>query len=132
MWRRTYLLLLLVRIYFAFSPSYLHPDENFQGPEVLAGEHVAVEILPKNPPRTLPDFPAPEATNKHLRQLFSCDGGTICDRWLTPLDRANILVSSRIDMGVYIGASYSQRFSIMDRLRLADEYSKMVLQRGRG
>lgn len=37
MWRRSYLLLLLVRIYFALSPSYLHPDENFQGPEVIAG-----------------------------------------------------------------------------------------------
>jgi phosphatidylinositol glycan class Z len=37
MWRRTYLLLLVVRIYFAISPSYLHPDENFQGPEVIAG-----------------------------------------------------------------------------------------------
>ncbi|KAH6661410.1 GPI mannosyltransferase 4 [Truncatella angustata] len=38
MWRRTYLLLLLVRLWFALSPSYLHPDENFQGPEVIAGE----------------------------------------------------------------------------------------------
>ncbi|EEH49759.2 glycosylphosphatidylinositol-alpha 1,2 mannosyltransferase [Paracoccidioides brasiliensis Pb18] len=38
MWRRTYLLLLLVRVYFAFSPSYIHPDENFQGPEVFAGQ----------------------------------------------------------------------------------------------
>ena len=38
MWRRTYLLLLLVRLYFALQPSYLHPDENFQGPEVIAGE----------------------------------------------------------------------------------------------
>ncbi|KAL1969028.1 hypothetical protein VTN77DRAFT_862 [Rasamsonia byssochlamydoides] len=37
MWRRTYLVLLLVRIYFALSPSYLHPDEHFQGPEVFAG-----------------------------------------------------------------------------------------------
>ncbi|OKO89654.1 GPI mannosyltransferase 4 [Penicillium subrubescens] len=37
MWRRTYLLLLLIRVYFALSPSYLHPDENFQGPEVYAG-----------------------------------------------------------------------------------------------
>lgn len=37
MWRRSYLILLLVRIYFALSPSYLHPDENFQGPEVIAG-----------------------------------------------------------------------------------------------
>ncbi|KAI9887673.1 MAG: alpha 1,2 mannosyltransferase [Watsoniomyces obsoletus] len=37
MWRRLYLLLVLVRLYFALSPSYLHPDENFQGPEVIAG-----------------------------------------------------------------------------------------------
>lgn len=29
--------LVLVRLYFALSPSYLHPDENFQGPEVIAG-----------------------------------------------------------------------------------------------
>ncbi|KAA6412241.1 MAG: gpi mannosyltransferase 4 [Lasallia pustulata] len=38
MWRRTYLLLILVRLYFALSPSYIHPDENFQGPEVIAGK----------------------------------------------------------------------------------------------
>lgn len=37
MWRRTYLLLVLIRLWFALSPSYLHPDENFQGPEVIAG-----------------------------------------------------------------------------------------------
>jgi hypothetical protein len=38
MWRRAYLFLVLVRLYFALSPSYLHPDENFQGPEVIAGK----------------------------------------------------------------------------------------------
>ncbi len=38
MWRRMYLFLALVRLWFAMSPSYLHPDENFQGPEVIAGE----------------------------------------------------------------------------------------------
>ncbi|KAI1456757.1 GPI mannosyltransferase 4 [Annulohypoxylon moriforme] len=38
MWRRTYLLLILVRLGLALSPSYLHPDENFQGPEVIAGQ----------------------------------------------------------------------------------------------
>jgi hypothetical protein len=37
MWRRIYLCLILVRLWFALSPSYLHPDENFQGPEVIAG-----------------------------------------------------------------------------------------------
>lgn len=30
--------LVLVRLWLAFSPSYLHPDENFQGPEVIAGK----------------------------------------------------------------------------------------------
>lgn len=43
MWRRVYLLLILVRLYFALSPSYLHPDENFQGPEVIAGK---LRLLP--------------------------------------------------------------------------------------
>ncbi|PBP15971.1 Alg9-like mannosyltransferase [Diplocarpon rosae] len=38
MWRRAYLFLVLVRLHFALSPSYLHPDENFQGPEVIAGQ----------------------------------------------------------------------------------------------
>lgn len=32
------MLLLVIRVYFALSPSYLHPDENFQGPEVVAGK----------------------------------------------------------------------------------------------
>lgn len=38
MWTRTYLALLAVRVFFALSPSYIHPDENFQGPEVIAGK----------------------------------------------------------------------------------------------
>ena len=42
MWRRVYLLLVLVRLWFALSPSYLHPDENFQGPEVIAGKSFAL------------------------------------------------------------------------------------------
>ena len=46
MWRRAYLGLVLVRLYFALSPSYLHPDENFQGPEVIAGEFATlVELI---------------------------------------------------------------------------------------
>ena len=46
MWRRTYLLLILVRLYFALSPSYIHPDENFQGPEVIAGKFtVSLRLL---------------------------------------------------------------------------------------
>jgi hypothetical protein len=45
MWRRVYFLLILVRVYFALSPSYLHPDENFQGPEVIAGTY-AMRVCP--------------------------------------------------------------------------------------
>jgi phosphatidylinositol glycan class Z len=45
MWRRTYLFLILVRLYFALSPSYLHPDENFQGPEVIAGMLLRLQLL---------------------------------------------------------------------------------------
>lgn len=62
MWRRAYLLLALVRLYFALSPSYLHPDENFQGPEVIAGTSsifaVQVRGHPDIPERKRPLFPS--------------------------------------------------------------------------
>jgi phosphatidylinositol glycan class Z len=50
MWRRVYLLLILVRLYFALSPSYLHPDENFQGPEVIAGKISSITSSSDNDP----------------------------------------------------------------------------------
>ena len=52
MWTRLYFLLLLIRCYFALSPSYIHPDENFQGPEVIAGESL-IRILPLPSPLLL-------------------------------------------------------------------------------
>ena len=36
-WRGVYLALAVVRLFFALSSSYIHPDEHFQGPEVVAG-----------------------------------------------------------------------------------------------
>ena len=33
-------LLFCIRLYFALQPSYIHPDENFQGPEVIAGKQM--------------------------------------------------------------------------------------------
>lgn len=45
MWRRIYLGLLVVRLYFALCPSYIHPDEHFQGPEIVAGEYRASKCL---------------------------------------------------------------------------------------
>lgn len=64
MWRRTYLLLLAVRFYFAISPSYIHPDENFQGPEVIAGMFTVFPVfcrrhLPSAPNQTPPPPPQP-------------------------------------------------------------------------
>ncbi|KAB5558689.1 glycosyltransferase family 22 protein [Coniochaeta sp. 2T2.1] len=59
MWRRTYLFLVLVRLWFALSPSYLHPDENFQGPEVIAGQifsypvRLTWEFTSENPIRSV-------------------------------------------------------------------------------
>ncbi|RAL67541.1 hypothetical protein DID88_008296 [Monilinia fructigena] len=44
--RRAYLFVLLLRLWFAISPSYLHPDENFQGPEVIAGQIFSYPRLP--------------------------------------------------------------------------------------
>ncbi|WPG97572.1 Hypothetical protein R9X50_00034900 [Acrodontium crateriforme] len=35
-----YFLLAIARLYFATLPSYIHPDEHFQGPEVIIGEHI--------------------------------------------------------------------------------------------
>jgi len=55
MWRRIYIVLLLVRLYFALSPSYLHPDENFQGPEVIAG------MPPCRPTFQIPDLEVNQA-----------------------------------------------------------------------
>ncbi|KAK6502565.1 alpha 1,2 mannosyltransferase [Arthrobotrys conoides] len=42
--RRLYLSLALARLYFALTPSYIHPDEHFQGPEVVAGEHFGWKV----------------------------------------------------------------------------------------
>jgi putative copper export protein len=32
-----YSLLVMIRLHFALSNSYIHPDEHFQGPEVVVG-----------------------------------------------------------------------------------------------
>ncbi|KAI9888955.1 MAG: alpha 1,2 mannosyltransferase [Vezdaea aestivalis] len=81
MWRRAYLLLLLVRIYFAFSPSYLHPDENFQGPEVIAGEiftypiHLTWEFTAEHPIRSVfPLWPIYGGPMLLLRWLWAGSG----------------------------------------------------------
>ncbi|RVX69804.1 hypothetical protein B0A52_06449 [Exophiala mesophila] len=60
MWRLTYLGLFVVRAYLALCPSYLHPDEIFQGPEPFAGH-----IFP------YPSHPTWEwTTSRPIRSVF--------------------------------------------------------------
>jgi phosphatidylinositol glycan class Z len=81
MWRRTYLFLVLVRLWFALSPSYLHPDENFQGPEVIAGQIFSYpvrrtwEFTSDNPIRSVfPLWPAYGLPMLLLRWLWIGNG----------------------------------------------------------
>ena len=67
----------MVRIYLSISPSYLHPDENFQGPEVIAGMWKTA-----SPPRS--------ETRSEI-----CDPGV-----LTVLFRLPLLLSKPSNMGV--------------------------------
>ena len=58
--RGLYLLLILVRLYFALSPSYIHPDEHLQGPEVIAGDIFHWEV----------DLPWEFVSNSPIRSIF--------------------------------------------------------------
>jgi phosphatidylinositol glycan class Z len=37
--------LAVLRLYLALSPSYIHPDEHFQGPEVVAGMRLRIDLF---------------------------------------------------------------------------------------
>ena len=97
MWRRIYFLLILVRVYFALSPSYLHPDENFQGPEVIAGEL----------------FTRAKLYTVRKLILSAC--------------RTRLFLSSPQNMGVHIRASHPQHLSAMARIRLAHVHTALAL-----
>ncbi|KAE8144756.1 putative alpha 1,2 mannosyltransferase [Aspergillus avenaceus] len=77
MWK-IYLLLLLIRVYFALSPSYIHPDENFQGPEVFAGRILSYpskepwEFTTDNPIRSVfPLWPIYGASISFIKWLYA-------------------------------------------------------------
>ncbi|KAG9881612.1 GPI mannosyltransferase 4, partial [Aureobasidium melanogenum] len=79
MWRRTYLFLVVLRLYLALSPSYIHPDEHFQGPEVIAGRvfgyasHLTWEFTSDTPIRSV--FPLQIFYGLPLTLLkWICDG----------------------------------------------------------
>ncbi|KAJ5232030.1 hypothetical protein N7468_004986 [Penicillium chermesinum] len=82
MWRRTYLLLFLIRVYFALCPSYIHPDENFQGPEVFAGRifsypsRIPWEFTAEHPIRSVfPLWPIYEVPMSLLKWFYT-EGGS--------------------------------------------------------
>ena len=107
MWTRTYLILLLVRIYFAVSPSYIHPDENFQGPEVIAGElsgriHDAV-----------------------LLELHIHPGSMALMR----ITRSDIRPSTPPDLGIHLQQACPQHLPIMARLRASHAGAQMGVGR---
>ncbi|TKA70236.1 hypothetical protein B0A55_06875 [Friedmanniomyces simplex] len=77
--RRLYLFLVCLRLYFALSPSYIHPDEHFQGPEITTGEifhwpsHRTWEFTSAHPIRSL--FPLWLVYGPPLTVLkWLCDG----------------------------------------------------------
>ncbi|OCF75179.1 hypothetical protein I204_04030 [Kwoniella mangroviensis CBS 8886] len=41
---RWYLFLLMIRLYFTLTPSYIYPDENSQGPEIIAGKVFGYDV----------------------------------------------------------------------------------------
>lgn len=98
MWRRLYFLLIIVRIYFALSPSYLHPDENFQGPEVVAG---------------MPCLP--------------CSENTWPSSKLTSPNRTRLFLPRPRNMGIHLRIPHPQHFPAMAGLRLAHVYPALAM-----
>lgn len=107
MWRRTYIFLVLVRLWFALSPSYLHPDENFQGPEVIAG--MLLSRLPHTPHALLSSCNQPMTDFRGRAQLDCGIGVPEMLQLPTPapmlteplLARSNLQLPSATDLGVH-------------------------------
>lgn len=135
MWRRAYLFLALVRLYFALSPSYLHPDENFQGPEVIAGAFVCFERtwsisiyifrLQMRPRIAFGAFGngATSTTTLFTYQIQSSFANSLSPH------RPNIQLSRPINLGIYLRRSRSKRLSIVACLRPADAPPSMAVDR---
>ena len=94
---RTYLALLVVRFYLALQPSYIHPDENFQGPEVVAGmSPLPLLHLPFPFPFPFPSFPLPVQTSLYRLPPATTSGElpTLIYRALRNPDRTIIFYPS--------------------------------------
>lgn len=129
MWRRTYLLLILVRLYFALSPSYLHPDENFQGPEVIAGMSMLNSGIPNcfqllGQPIIVPyELSRRFRNNIYVLKIYMGDTNDFM------IHRPNLQLPSEVDLGVHLREPSSQRFSIMARLWPPHALAQMDMDR---
>ncbi len=121
MWRRTYLFLVLVRLWFALSPSYLHPDENFQGPEVIAGTCPG-SVLQR---RTAPGVPG-VAQRPPLHPPLAAMVLT-----LRFCNRGNLQLPSPAHLGIYERQPDTKRIPTMARLRAADAPAAVAMDRKR-
>jgi hypothetical protein len=136
MWRRTYLALVLVRLWFACSPSYLHPDENFQGPEVIAGTFLAIIHCFNSVGRRLAHLKRlcgelavvrpPKGTTSKILLIM-----VVCNRLLTRiyLPRPNIQLSCATDLGIYFRGSCAKRLPIMADIWTPNAVASMVVDR---
>jgi hypothetical protein len=133
MWRRTYLTLVLIRLWFALSPSYLHPDENFQGPEVIAGKFICL-LLPTSSSvwtaqmesarvaRGMASGFARDIINWPLDSHHSSTGANYRNRPDFQLPRSPYL-------GIYQRESSSKRLSTMARLWSSHAPPTVVMDR---
>ena len=116
MWRRAYLILVLVRLWFALSPSYLHPDENFQGPEVIAGMYC---LLPRLPCLAVALWERGASLGPPVTS--SANSGA----------RRNLQLPSPSHLGVYEREPHSKRVSAMARVWLTDAPPSLAMDRER-
>lgn len=114
MWTRTYLALLVVRLYLGLQPSYIHPDENFQGPEVIAGKWPLLSLLRRASNMSCMSV---VYTNSHLAAIYFLKAEHKTDR--NPF-RQDIFLPPSSHLGVHIRQASEKSFSAMASLRASN------------
>lgn len=129
-WRSVFLLSIIFRTYFSLSPSYIHPDEHFQGPEAIAdrifgwASHSSWEFTSENPIRSyfcvwvIYGIPMlflkvllesrfnsvdPMTVFYALRVIFAVGSWTLCDM---AIDRLSTTKHDRIKSLLFVATSY--------------------------
>lgn len=97
--RSIYLLLVSVRLYFATCLSYIHPDEHFQGPEIVAGIHMLL------------------STPLHMYISPSSDWHSRRGLWMADVQ----------DMGVHIRPTHPQHLPVVAGVQAIAHHIQMAL-----